>query len=78
MYYNIQREELEYQQRQQKLAEESNKPKCPTCHSTNIRKYLQLKELYQLDYSAYLVRRLTKLLNVMIVATLGNSDISTI
>lgn len=31
-------EELQYQQRQQRLAEESNKPKCPTCHSTNIRR----------------------------------------
>ena len=31
-------QELEFQQRQKRLAEESSKPKCPTCGSTNIEK----------------------------------------
>ena len=39
------KEELEFQQRQQRLVEESNKPHCPTCGSTNIRKIPTSKKI---------------------------------
>lgn len=39
------KEELEFQQRQQRLVEESNRPKCPTCGSTNIRKIPTSKKI---------------------------------
>ncbi|MBC5688229.1 hypothetical protein H8S37_04705 [Mediterraneibacter sp. NSJ-55] len=36
--YELKMSQLRTQVEQQKAAEESNKPKCPTCQSTNIRK----------------------------------------